>query len=625
MVTMLPRFQPLQTAPPRGRPRNPGTFGVWVRLAVWFALGAAAISPLSARAASAVTASLDRSVISLGESAVLSMTFEGDTPDQAPAIPSAPRLSIAYTGRSSHISIIQGRTSSTVSHNYQVTPTEPGDYVIPAMQILLNGQALVTRPLNLRVLKGSDSATGADGQGKLAFVKLVASKNTVYVGEVFPLEIQLYVTSAQDLQMPQLQGDGFVIGAIQQPTRNQVQSNNIVYNLLVFKASASAIKTGTLNLGPAQVGLVLRIPQSNRRGRDPFDSFPDPFDLLDSRFRRQPTTLVSEPQTLQVLPLPEENKPAQFNGAVGSYTMAVTVSPTNVVVGDPITLRVEIRGRGALDALALPSTQDWRDFKTYPPTAKIEGKDALGLSGVKSFEQVVIPQNAEVKELPAIKFCFFDPDQRAYQSLSHGPIPLAVRPSTAAQPQPTVLANSQPSSEEPPPRDIVHIKPQLGFVTGSRPLLVQNAWFLALQGVPVLLWLSALAWRKRQNALANDPRLRRRRQVAGTIREGLRELSVVASANKSEEFFALVFRLLQEQLGERLDLPASAITEAVLDERLHARAAADSLLSELHQLFQLCNQARYAPLQTGQELTSLLPRVQSAIRELQKLPDDHGR
>ena len=34
----------------------------------------------------------------------------------------------------------------------------------------------------------------------------------------------------------------------------------------------------------------------------------------------------------------------------------------------------------------------------------------------------------------------------------------------------------------------------------------------------------------------------------------------------SDQFFATLSRLLQEQLGERLDLPASAITEAVIEE-----------------------------------------------------------
>jgi len=38
-----------------------------------------------------------------------------------------------------------------------------------------------------------------------------------------------------------------------------------------------------------------------------------------------------------------------------------------------------------------------------------------------------------------------------------------------------------------------------------------------------------------------------------------------------EAFFATLFRLLQEQLGERLELPASSITEAVIEEHLRPR------------------------------------------------------
>ena len=35
--------------------------------------------------------------------------------------------------------------------------------------------------------------------------------------------------------------------------------------------------------------------------------------------------------------------------------MTVTAGPTNVTVGDPITVRVQIFGRGALDSLNLPA------------------------------------------------------------------------------------------------------------------------------------------------------------------------------------------------------------------------------------------------------------------------------
>ena len=73
---------------------------------------------------------------------------------------------------------------------------------------------------------------------------------------------------------------------------------------------------------------------------------------------------------------------------------------------------------------------------------------------------------------------------------------------------------------------------------------------------------------KGADSLANNPRLRRQRQVAQTIREGLMELHSLSRVHKSEEFFALLFRLLQEQIGERLDASASSITESVVDEKL---------------------------------------------------------
>src|SRR5207249_1525160 len=113
-------------------------------------------------------------------------------------------------------------------------------------------------------------------------------------------------------------------------------------------------------------------------------------------------------------------------------------------------------------------------------------------------------------------------------------------------------------------------------------------WFLGAQGVPVLLWLSLFVWRKRADALANNPRLRRQREVAARVRAGLKELRAHAVAQKSAEFFVTLFRILQEQLGERLDLPASAITEAVIDERLRPRGLPEDAVRSLHELFQIC-------------------------------------
>ena len=99
----------------------------------------------------------------------------------------------------------------------------------------------------------------------------------------------------------------------------------------------------------------------------------------------------------------------------------------------------------------------------------------------------------------------------------------------------------------------------------------------------------------------------------------MQHLKELARENNGSEFFATVFRLLQEQLGERLDLPASAITESVLDGPARELGASEELIGRLHGLFQTCNRARYAGPAHHGELDSILPPVEQALRELRNL------
>ncbi|MBI2949913.1 MAG: protein BatD [Verrucomicrobia bacterium] len=570
------------------------------------------LTPFVCEAATQFTASLDRTTISVGESANLSLVFQGEGPNRPPAVPAPANLVVTYVGPSSQFTIINGQTSSTLTHIYRVTANQPGDYLIPPIQVLVGNTTVSSPPLRLKVLKASDGPMGPGGTLKPAFVKIITPKTNVFVGEVLPVEIQLYALNRHDLNMPQLKTEGFTLGAIAQPTQGRSQIGNAIYEVFTFRVAATPVKTGELTLGPAECNLTLRY----RRARDPSDPFAD---FFGTGIEVRPYTAIGPPETLQALPLPEAGRPENFTGAVGHFEIAVHASPTNAVVGDPITLRIQIAGQGALDTLAGPALSPWKEFTVYPPTSKVEPTDQLGLSGIKSFEQVVVPQNAEIKELPAISFSFFDPDQKAYRTIRNSPIAVSIRPSAVAQPQPTILANSQNAAPPAPARDIVHIKQHFGAAVGFQPLLIQQPWFLGLQATPLVLWLLALIWRKHQDKLANNPRLRRRAHVSQVVRKGLQDLRRLAAANQTEEFFATVFRLLQEQLGEKLGLPATAITEAVVDEQLRQSRVQEELLAELHTLFLACNEARYAPSKSVQELQSLVPKVESVVRGLQAL------
>jgi hypothetical protein len=572
------------------------------------------------------TTTLDRETVTVGESATLTLKFEGGEPKAFPAPPALPNLQVAGGGTSQNITIVNGKYSASTSQSFALTPTQPGVYTIPALRTEIDGQVLTSQPLKLTAVKAPTTAADSSGQ-KLAFFKLFVPRKEVYVGEVVAVEFQVYVREGLANTENILQGfeqyggcplkaEGVSILKTAHAQRRRMRSGNFVYGVATLVTSLTPIKTGPLTLASMDVNLTLQIPLPNQRRRDPFDPF-GIFQQMQVDERR--VALSAEPETLTVLPLPKGNVPANFNGAIGSFTMSLSAGPTNVAAGDPVTVKVQISGRGAFDSLTLPAQATWRDFKTYPPTSKIETTDALGLQGTKTFEQVVVPQSADIKSLPPVSFSFFDPEQKSYRTLTQPAVPLIVRPGGAA-PTPVVAASSRIGQDNPPPtQDIVYIKPRLGAVAQIAPPLVLRSWFLGLQAVPLLGWLSAVLWRRRADQLANNPRLRRRRQVSQVVRQGLAELRQHAADNKSDEFFATLFRLLQEQLGERLDLPASAITEAVIEEHLRPWKVPEPLLAALHELFQTCNLARYAPIRTSQELAAIIPKIEAVLRDLQGL------
>jgi hypothetical protein len=393
------------------------------------------------------------------------------------------------------------------------------------------------------------------------------------------------------------------MGRMEQLQRTREQFGGVVYAVDPFRTYVVAARAGTLKLGPAT--LPFGVPVRSR------------FGFLGGDLMR--VELRSPAIDLEVLPLPAEGVPKGFTGAVGKYTMAVEASTNAVTAGDPILITVDISGAGPIESIQLETYGDLEGFKTYAPETSVELQDKLGLVGRKRFTQVVIPQSHEVKELPPIQFSFFDPERESYQALLHEPMPITVRRGAvvAVYPAPPGGETGEPGPSN-VAREIVHIKDRIGSYGAIQPPLVLRPWFLGMQAVPVMAWIGARLWRWRQNKLASDPRLRRRRQVARVVREGLAELRRAADRDDDEAFFATVFRLLQERLGEKTGLPASSIDELILDQVLKGKVG-EGLLAEVHGLFQECSLARYAPGRLSQGLSSYIPRVRSVLDRLKEV------
>ena len=190
----------------------------------------------------------DRDTISMGESATLTLTFEGGSPEGMPPLPNVPGLRVQDAGGdSTQISIVNGAVSRTASHTFMVTPTKEGTFSIPPMSATIDGQPYRSSPVKLTVIKaGTHPAAGA--ASKTAFIKLIIPKTEVYVGEILPVEIQVYLQNGQDLQMPRLNEEGFTLGKmVQSQEAASAMVDGQQLHVLTIKTYAVPAKVGALD------------------------------------------------------------------------------------------------------------------------------------------------------------------------------------------------------------------------------------------------------------------------------------------------------------------------------------------------------------------------------------------
>lgn len=460
-----------------------------------------------------VKASLSRSVTVIGEPVQLQIKVTGakrtdDIPDMT-----AEGLEIRYTGTQSHRSFQfgDGGTRSEVStiFTYEVTAEKNGKYTIPATNVDVDGQAHQTQPIALTVQPSSaDDAVRPQARG---IVEIIVAKKTAYVGEMIPVEIRLYVDSRvnwQPVAMPELSGEGITKQKMPEPSRpGQVTRNGIEYDLLIFKTAITPGKAGKISVGPTEVIYNAQVPRARRSGpRSPFDIFGGGI-FEDEMFSpNQQIRAKGEAVELTVKPLPVTGKPRDFSGAVGKFQFSADGSPSAVKIGDPVTMKMRITGRGNFDRVEAPALRDPAGWRGYPPSGvfKKDDGDEVGLSGTKTFEMAVIPEEQKT-QMPVFTFSYFDPETEKYVVLTSEPAPLRVDGAKApvATPAPKPVAAPTPPEPAPTTTDILGPLDEAGPRRSFTPL-EQRPEFLRAQIVPgvVLLLLLAFRLRRRPDATA---------------------------------------------------------------------------------------------------------------------------
>ena len=569
-----------------------------------------------------VQAQVDKVNLDLGDSVQFGITISGTQKVSPIKLPPLDGFNIQYIGPSRSVSIVNGSYSSSVTFNYSLLPTKEGQLTIPPLQITIAGKAYKTEPIVIHVGKtsaGAGKETAADTLNDKIFLKMTVPKTDVYINEPIPLKIYLYSTGVQigDIQYPTLDTVGFTEEKYGQPRQVQQNIQGRIFNIVEFKKTIYPTRTGELTLGPAAVASNLIIQKQVSRANRVFD---DPF--FNSFFGRQEKralTIKSNKITLNVRPLPEAGKPANFSGAVGQYDFTVELGPsTKVHVGDPLTLHMQIKGEGNLQATKFPTVADTKNFKLYDPDITEKG-------GKKQFEQVLIPTSDKVKELGPLSFSYFDPQTKKYQTITRGPFALTVEPAPENEEPLTVVGLNQPGRRtvlqpETIGQDILFIKDEPGKVMpiGNRIYHHWLYWLLVI--LTTILFLSSYIFYKRTYRLQTDSRYARAQKAPRAARSGLAQAQEFLKEENQAAFYDAVFKTLQSYLSDKLSLPAGSITAETVRKTIDGKKHSEELSQSLDILFQECETVRYASATVPPEkMHEVFLRLEATIQLMERV------
>ena len=574
-------------------------------------------------------ATVDRNKVSLGQSLHLNLTFNGTQSIPALDLPVIEGFQSRYLGPSTRMSIINGQASSSITHVYTLLPTKLGTFKIGPLKFEHNGDKYNSNAISVEVVKEvaqAENQLPQRGQvdirdlNERIFLTLKAQKNSGYLNEIIPLVVKLYINrlGVRDIQFPQLSHDGLSAGSLEQPKQYQEVHNGINYDVIEFDTTIFGLKPGEFRIGPANLACNLIVKKQGRQKasqsiNDFFNT--DVFDDFFGGYETYPLSLKSTDIPITILPLPEENKPEGFSGAIGEFDFEASVTPVEVKVGDPLTLKATVSGQGNFNTLSPPKINFGNDFKAYEPQIKQEKE-------TKVFEQVLIPLNADIKEVPAINFSFFNTQTAKFETITRGPFPLKITKPEKEE-EPKIIESKQPiivsPTEEKLGRDIIYIKDNPGELIKKGEYLYNNKIFLGLQIILLLFYFLTVMVYAKNRRLKTDLKYARQLFAPRKAKAGIRQARNYLSKNSTLEFYDTLFETLQEYLGDKFHLPSKSITVSIIDDHLKNRDVPEEVLVNLKDIFRECDMVRYAASQlTKDNMQDSLSKLEEVIDYFQR-------
>jgi len=538
-----------------------------------------------------------------GQTVTVQVQIEGAQPDAPPEFPAVRGLALKLTGQqqiAAPMVIVNNRRMDSgrdrTIFQYEGVPPTPGEYQIPAVDVVIGGRAFKTEPITIRAQAPSDDPD----------VRLILDVDNPapFVGEPVRLSVTLGLgrnARGARFNIPGVEGvfevtappstdpgrrgrDELTLEILGAPVPMRASQREIggrTFDTVTAERIIVPREAGRQTIGPATVETRIIV----REGRWPFEE-------EVTRSAVAPSNTIS----LEVRPLPTEGRPPAFNGLVGRYSLSAAAEPTEVSVGDPITVIARVTGPlpEIIPAPPIDRQPDFAGFRVSLDSAP-PAMDARG----KTFKYTLRAERADLTEIPPIELGYFNASSGSYDVARSEPVPIKVRSTrvvTLGESAPAALATPMGAAIEDRAGGLRHNYTGPQVLADQRfdlARMLRNPVVIAvLAGPPAVFVLTAfgLLWRRASPAERNRIRARRALSAARSALSGVAgEDPVLIAAGVSDA--------VRGYFADRTGRATQSMTTVECAEILSQ--CGSSLIDRVKALLESCDAARYGGIALG--------------------------
>jgi len=490
---------------------------------------------------------------------------------------------------------INGKRSYVKTFTYFLVPTKRGNFTIGQATIEIDGQTYKTLPVKVAVTSAVAQPKDGNNSDYVASenLHLIAevSKGNPYLNEAITVVYKLYInprikiSDVRIIDNPKYSDFWSQAIKIGQLKIERGEYKGEAYNYVVCgKTVLYPQKTGKLEIEPITLSVAVDVPTKKR-------------DIFGGRYYDKVNkTVAAGSRTINVKPLPEQGKPENFTGAVGSFDFKVTPNKTALDATESLETKITISGNGNLKLFDVPKLTVPNGLEQYEPEHNERVRtNVSGMSGSISDAYTLVPQFKGTYPIPAISFSYFDLKTESYKTITSDEIIIDVKNGPDSG---STVATSESSGAN--KKWVTQTGSQFRFLKLTPNLKPKNkdhffkstGYWIALTAPLLAIPLFMFFGKKREEKLG-DVSGNRVRKADKLARKYLSEAK--KNLGDQKEFYIAMERALHNYLKAKLNIETSDMSKDRIQRLLKEREVQDSVSIEFIALLESCEFARYTP------------------------------